>query len=74
MAHTTITVRLNAALGEVVAENIGETGVYENVREYLRDLLEESQGKIAVAAEVAEVHPKSLSRLLRRYQVRYQDS
>ncbi len=39
MAHTTITVRLNAVLGEVVAGNVGETGRYENVSEYLRDLI-----------------------------------
>ena len=45
MAHTTITVRLNAALGEVVAENIGETGVYENVSEYLRDLIRRDKAR-----------------------------
>ena len=39
MAHTTITVRLNAMLRDVVAANIGEAGSYENVSEYLRDLI-----------------------------------
>lgn len=39
MAHTTLTVRLNAALNEVVAANVGEDGPYENVSEYIRDLI-----------------------------------
>ncbi len=39
MAHTTITVRLNTVLGDVVAVNVGEAGSYENVSEYLRDLI-----------------------------------
>ena len=39
MAHTTITVRLSGALRDVVATNVGETGSYENVSEYLRDLI-----------------------------------
>lgn len=39
MAHTTMTVRLNSTLGDVVAANVGETGSYENVSEYLRDLI-----------------------------------
>ena len=39
MAHTTVTVRLSGALRDVVAANVGETGSYENVSEYLRDLI-----------------------------------
>ena len=39
MAHTTITVRLNSTLRDVVAANIGEEGSYENVSEYFRDLI-----------------------------------
>lgn len=39
MAHTTMTVRLNGTLGDVVAANIGETGSYENVSEYIRDFI-----------------------------------
>jgi len=39
MAHTTMTVRLSGALRDVVAANVGETGSYENVSEYLRDLI-----------------------------------
>ena len=36
---TTLTVRLNQTLGEFVAANVGEHGSYENVSEYLRDLI-----------------------------------
>lgn len=36
---TTLTVRLNAALGDFVAANVGENGSYENVSEYIRDLI-----------------------------------
>ncbi len=39
-------------------------------REYLRDLLAATDGDLRRAAELAQVHPKSLSRLLRRYGVR----
>lgn len=36
---TTLTVRLNGALSEFIAENIGEYGTYDNVSEYIRDLV-----------------------------------
>ncbi len=36
---TTMTVRLSGRLSEFVAENVGETGSYENVSEYIRDLI-----------------------------------
>jgi Arc/MetJ-type ribon-helix-helix transcriptional regulator len=39
MAHTTMTVRLSGTLSDVVAANIGENGAYENVSEYIRDLI-----------------------------------
>lgn len=39
MAQTTMTVRISGALCEVVAANVGETGSYENVSEYIRDLI-----------------------------------
>ena len=39
MSHTTMTVRLNGILGDVVAANIGKNGAYENVSEYIRDLI-----------------------------------
>lgn len=36
---TTMTVRLSGALSDFVAANIGENGSYENVSEYIRDLI-----------------------------------
>jgi len=36
---TTLTVRLNAKLSEFVAANVQQDGAYENVSEYLRDLI-----------------------------------
>jgi antitoxin ParD1/3/4 len=37
--QTTLTVRLSAALSDFVQVNVGEHGVYENVSEYIRDLI-----------------------------------
>jgi putative addiction module CopG family antidote len=36
---TTMTVRLSGALSEHVSANVGEDGYYENVSEYIRDLI-----------------------------------
>ena len=36
---TTMTVRLNESLSDFVAVNVGELGAYENVSEYVRDLI-----------------------------------
>jgi antitoxin ParD1/3/4 len=36
---TTMTVRLSGALSEFVTANVGENGAYENVSEYIRDLI-----------------------------------
>lgn len=36
---TTLTVRVSGALSEFVAANVGENGTYENVSEYIRDLI-----------------------------------
>ncbi len=35
----TLNVRVSGALGEFVAENVGDDGAYENVSEYVRDLI-----------------------------------
>ncbi len=43
MPHTTLTVRLSGTLRDVVAANVGETGSYENVSEYIRDLIRRDQ-------------------------------
>ena len=39
MAQTTMTVRLSGALSDFVATSVGEAGSYENVSEYIRDLI-----------------------------------
>ncbi len=40
MARTmTLNVRVNGSLGEFVAANVGDDGTYENVSEYVRDLI-----------------------------------
>lgn len=36
---TTMTVRLSGALSDFVATNVGASGSYENVSEYIRDLI-----------------------------------
>lgn len=36
---TTMTVRLSGALSDFVAANVGENGSYENISEYIRDLI-----------------------------------
>ena len=36
---TTMTVRLSGALSDFVSANVGENGSYENVSEYIRDLI-----------------------------------
>jgi len=36
---TTMTVRLSGMLSDFVSENVGKTGSYENVSEYIRDLI-----------------------------------
>lgn len=36
---TTMTVRISGALSDFVAANVGEHGAYENVSEYMRDLI-----------------------------------
>jgi putative addiction module CopG family antidote len=35
----TLNVRVGGALGEFVAANVGQDGAYENVSEYVRDLI-----------------------------------
>ncbi|MDD3798444.1 MAG: addiction module antitoxin [Novosphingobium sp.] len=35
----TLNVRISGALGEFVAANVGDHGAYENVSEYVRDLI-----------------------------------
>ena len=39
MAQTTMTVRLSGELSDFVAQSVGDSGSYENVSEYIRDLI-----------------------------------
>jgi len=56
---TTLTVRLNATLSDFVGTNVQAGGAYENVSEYLRDLIrrdmerKEQQAFERLAAELA---------------------
>lgn len=43
---TTMTVRLSGALSEYVAANVGENGSYENVSEYIRDLIRRDKERV----------------------------
>jgi len=43
MPQTTLTVRLSGTLSDVVKANVGKTGSYENVSEYIRDLIRRDQ-------------------------------
>ena len=45
---TTMTVRINGPLSDFVAANVGEDGEYENVSEYIRDLIRKDQEEQAV--------------------------
>ena len=46
----TLNVRISGALGDYVAANIGEDGTYENVSEYVRDLIRRDKERSDTAA------------------------
>ena len=43
---TTMTVRIGEQLSDFVAENIGATGSYDNVSEYIRDLIRRDKERV----------------------------
>jgi putative addiction module CopG family antidote len=43
---TTMTVRIGSALSEFVSRNVGEDGAYENVSEYVRDLIRRDKERV----------------------------
>lgn len=43
---TTMTVRLSGPLSEFVAVNVGDDGSYENVSEYIRDLIRHDMERV----------------------------
>ena len=47
---TTMTVRLSGTLSDFVAANVGENGAYENVSEYIRDLIRRDKERMEAQA------------------------
>lgn len=47
---TTMTVRLSGTLSEFVAQNVGEDGSYENISEYVRDLIRRDKERAEMEA------------------------
>lgn len=47
---TTMTVRLSGALSDFVAANVGEDGSYENISEYVRDLIRRDKERTEATA------------------------
>ena len=41
----TLNVRVSGALGAFIAANVGEDGAYENVSEYVRDLIRQDMAR-----------------------------
>jgi len=46
MAQTTMTVRLNNELSDFVASNVGNDGAYENISEYVRNLIRHDKERV----------------------------
>jgi antitoxin ParD1/3/4 len=46
----TLNVRISGALGEFVAANVGDDGDYENVSEYVRDLIRRDKERVEAKA------------------------
>jgi antitoxin ParD1/3/4 len=46
MASMTLNVRVTGPLGEFVAANVGAAGSYENVSEYIRDLIRKDKERV----------------------------
>jgi antitoxin ParD1/3/4 len=42
----TLNVRVNGPLGQFVAANVGDDGTYENVSEYVRDLIRKDKERV----------------------------
>jgi len=77
-----MTVRLNSRLADAVAANIGENGAYENVSEYMRDLIRrdmertdqeaferlKAELKLAFAAPESSYKPLTVAEVIERNQ------
>ncbi|MDD9983151.1 MAG: addiction module antitoxin [Gammaproteobacteria bacterium] len=81
---TTMTVRISGALSDFVSANVGENGSYENISEYIRDLIRRDKERTereafdrlkaelvrAFAAPDDSYHPLSASDVIARNKVR----
>ena len=81
---TTMTVRLSGALSDHVAVNVGEDGSYENISEYIRDLIRRDKERSereaherlkaelvrSFAAPDSSFHPLSASEVIAKNRVR----
>lgn len=47
---TTMTVRIGGALSDFVSANVGDDGSYENVSEYIRDLIRRDKERVEAEA------------------------
>lgn len=77
---TTMTVRLSGALSDFVSANVSEAGSYENVSEYVRDLIRRDKERVeqeaferlkaelkhAFAAPDSSFHPLSATDVIER--------
>ncbi len=81
---TTMTVRLSGALSDFVAANVGDDGAYENISEYVRDLIRRDKERaereafrrlkaeltLAFAGPDDSFHPLSASEVIARNRAR----
>ena len=47
---TTMTVRIGGALSDYISANVGDEGSYENVSEYIRDLIRRDKERVEAEA------------------------
>jgi antitoxin ParD1/3/4 len=47
---TTMTVRIGGALSDFVSVNVGDGGAYENISEYIRDLIRRDKERVEAEA------------------------
>ncbi|WP_027389034.1 ribbon-helix-helix domain-containing protein [Chrysiogenes arsenatis] len=77
---TTMTVRLSGALSEFVSTNVGDHDTYENISEYVRDLIRRDKEAVAFerlkaelthayAAPEASYHPLTAADVIARNRV-----
>lgn len=80
---TTMTVRLSGPLSDFVTANVGEDGTYENVSEYIRDLIRRDRERVekeafdrlktelahAFAAPESSYEPLTAAQVIARNQV-----